>query len=42
MSCFLMMQVFFIYTIIEFWDNVLLDNKLMSAAFYDLCVLLIS
>ena len=42
MSCFLMMQVFFIYTIIEFWDNVLLDNKLMSAVFYDLCVLLIS
>ena len=29
--------VLFIYTIIEFWDNVSLDNELMSAAFYYIC-----
>ena len=32
-----MVQVLFIYTIIEFWDNASLDNELMSAVFYDLC-----
>ena len=32
--------VFYLYIyLIEFLDNVLLDNKLMSAAFYDLHVL---